>query len=189
MQRRQIGAVVVDLLGDAVHGRDRFDRILARCRFRGQHDGVGAVKDGGGDVGDLGARRHRAGDHRFQHLGGDHDRLAGAATRACHLFLHAGNPFQRHFHTQVAPRDHERVSYFENVAKPRHSVRLLDLGPHGGATAGELLRLGDILRALNERQRDPIDAGVESGFEVSNVFRCQRRERQHRIRQADALAV
>src|SRR5947207_15656545 len=27
VQRRQIGAVVLDLLGDAVHGRDRFDRI------------------------------------------------------------------------------------------------------------------------------------------------------------------
>src|SRR5215831_4896716 len=28
MNRRQIGSVVYDLLGDAVHGRDGFDRVL-----------------------------------------------------------------------------------------------------------------------------------------------------------------
>jgi hypothetical protein len=57
--------------------------------FRRQHDGVGALEDRGRDVRDLGARRHRACDHRFQHLRRDDDRLAGAAAGARDLLLDA----------------------------------------------------------------------------------------------------
>ena len=74
-------SVALDLLGDAVHGRDRLDRILAGGAFGRQHDGVGAFEDRGGDVGDFGAGRHRRLDHRFQHLRRDDHRLAGAARR------------------------------------------------------------------------------------------------------------
>ena len=55
-----VDRVALDLLGDAVHGRDRLDRILPGRRFRRQHDRVGALEDGGGDVGHLGAGRHRS---------------------------------------------------------------------------------------------------------------------------------
>ena len=85
-----------DFLGDTVHGHDRFDRIFARRRFRRQHDRIGAVINGRGDVGGFGARRHRARDHRFQHLGCDDGRLAGAAAGTRHLLLHAGHLFERH---------------------------------------------------------------------------------------------
>ena len=78
---RAVDRIALDLLGDAVHGRDRLDRILAGRRFGRQHHGVGALEDRGRDVGDFGARRHRARDHRFEHLRRDHDRLAGAARR------------------------------------------------------------------------------------------------------------
>ena len=189
MQRRQIGGVVFHFLGDAVHGRHRFDRVLARRQFRRQHDGVGAVENGGGDVGDFGARRHRARDHRFQHLRGDDDRLAGAAAGARHFLLHAGDFFQRHFDAEIAARDHQRVGKFEDVGEPRYGLRLLDLGHHRGAAARKFLRFGDILGALNERQRDPIDAGIERGFEIGDILRRQRRQRHDGVGQADALAV
>ena len=38
----------------------------------------------------------------------------------------------------------------------------------------DLLRLGDVLRALDERQRHPVDAGVERGVEIGAVLRRQR---------------
>ncbi len=41
---------------DAVHGQDRFQRILTDCRLRGKHHRVGAVDDGIGHVGRFGAR-------------------------------------------------------------------------------------------------------------------------------------
>ena len=50
--------------------------------FRRQHHRVGAVVDGGGDVADLGPGRRRRDDHRFEHLGRDHHRLAELARRA-----------------------------------------------------------------------------------------------------------
>ena len=151
--------------------------------------GVGAVEDRGGDVGDLGARRHRARDHRFQHLRRDHHRLAGAAAGPRHFLLHAGHLLQRHFDAEIAARHHQRVGEIENIAEPRHRLRLLDLGHHRGAAAGDFLGLGDVLGALNERQRDPVDAGIERGFEIGDVLGRQRRERNDGVGQADAFAV
>ncbi len=159
------------------------------AEFRRQHHRVGAVENRGGDVGNFGARRHRAGDHRFQHLGGDDDRLAGAAAGPRHLLLHAGDFFQRHFDAEIAARHHQRIGEFENVGQPRHRLRLLDLGHHRGAAARDLLGFGNILGALNERQRDPIHPGVERGFKIGDVLRRQRRQRHDGIRQAHALAV
>ena len=163
-----------DLLGDAVHGGDRLDRILPGGALGRQHDRVGAFEDRGGDVGDFGAGRHRRIDHRFQHLGRDYDRLAGEPGRARHLLLHAGHLFQRHFDAEVAARHHQRVGDVEDFVKPLHGLRLLDLGHDGRAAARDLLRLGDVLGTLDERKRDPVDAGFERGFEVGAVFVGQR---------------
>ena len=104
-----VDRVALHLLGDAVHGGDRLDRILPGRRFRRQHDGVGALEDGGRHVGHLGAGRHRAGDHRFQHLGRDHHRLAGAPRAARHLLLDARHLLQRHLDAEVAARHHHGV--------------------------------------------------------------------------------
>ena len=65
----------------------------------------------------------------------------------------------------------------------------LDLGHHRGAAAHELLGLDDVFGPLHERQRDPVDARDERGFEVSAILRRHRRDRQIGVGQADALAV
>ena len=44
--------------------------------FGREHHSVGAFEDGGRDVGHLGARRHRRGDHALQHLRRDDRGLA-----------------------------------------------------------------------------------------------------------------
>ena len=165
-----IERIALDLLGDAVHGGDRLDRILPGGGFRRQHDRVGAFEDGGRDVRDLGAGRHRARDHRFEHLGRDHDRLAGAARRARHLLLHARHLFERHLDAEVAARHHQRIGEIEDLVEPMHRLRLLDLGHDGGAAARDLLGFGDVLRPLDEGERHPVDAGVERGLEVGAVL-------------------
>ena len=66
---------------DAGHHGDRFNRVLAHGRFAGEHDGVGAVVNGVGHVGDLGARGARVLDHRLEHLRGGDDRLADTRRR------------------------------------------------------------------------------------------------------------
>ena len=71
--------VVLGGRDDPRHRLDRLDRVLADAGLAGEHHRVGAVEDGVGDVGGLGAGRPRARDHRLEHLGRDDDRLGVAA--------------------------------------------------------------------------------------------------------------
>ena len=66
----------LDALQDVLHHLDAFERIQAGGGFAGQHHRIGALANGVGDIGNLGARRHRRGDHRFQQMRGDDHRLA-----------------------------------------------------------------------------------------------------------------
>ncbi len=131
-------------------------------------------KTGGGDVGDLGAGRHRRDDHRFEHLGGDDHRLAGAAGGAGDLLLDAGDALQRHFHAEVAARHHEGVGLLDDGGEALDGLGLLDLGEHAGLAARRLLDLGEILGALDEGLRDPVDLGIERGFEIGAILRGER---------------
>ena len=189
IEHAAIGRIALHFLADPVHGRDRLDRKLAGRRFRRQHDGVGAFVDRGGDVGDLGAGRHRALDHRFQHLGGDHHRLAGAPRQPRHLLLQARHPLQRQFDAEIAARHHQRVGGLDDFGQPVDRLRLFDLGHHGGAAANQFLGLEHILGALHEGQRDPVDPGHQRRIEVGAILRRHRRNRQIGVGQADALAV
>ena len=143
--------VALDLGGDPVHGGDRLDREGAGGRFGRQHHRVAALEDGGGDVGHLGAGRHRRGDHRFEHLGGDDHRLAGAAAGAGDLLLDAGHALQRHLDAEVAAGDHQRVGVLDDRRQALDRLRLLDLGEDAGAAAGELAHLGEVLRRAGRR--------------------------------------
>ena len=73
--------VQLGLGDDARHHGDGLNRILAHGRLAGEHDGVGAVVDGVGHVGDFGARGARVFDHRLQHLRRRDDRLANTRRR------------------------------------------------------------------------------------------------------------
>ena len=85
-------------------------------------------------------------------------------------FCTPGHFLQRHLDAEIAARHHQRVGEIQDFVEPVHRLRLLDLGHHHGAAARDLLRLGDVLRPLDERQRHPVDAGVEGGFEIGAVL-------------------
>ena len=70
--------VLLGGLDDAAHGLHGLDGVLADAGLAGEHDRVGAVHDGVGDVGGLGAGGAGVVDHRVEHLGGDDDRLGVA---------------------------------------------------------------------------------------------------------------
>ena len=138
IEHAAIGRIALHFLADAVHRRDRLDRKFAGGGFSRQHDRVGAFIDGGGDVGDLGAGRHRRLDHRFQHLGCDHHRFAGAPRQPRHLLLQARHPLQRQLDAEIAARHHQGVGGLEDFGKPVDRLRLFDLGHHRGAAADQL---------------------------------------------------
>src|SRR5262249_6493421 len=132
---------------------------------------------------------HGTGDHRFQHLGCDHDRLAGAARVARHLLLQPGYLLDRHLDAEIAARHHQCIGLVQDLAEPVDRLRLLDLGHNGSPSARDLLRLGDIFGPLDEGERHPIDTGVEPRFEIGTILWRQRREWDRRVGQAYALAV
>src|ERR1700740_1024537 len=59
------------------------------------------------------------------------------------FFCTPGTPARRLFTPKSAAGDQERIGRFENVAELGHRLRLLDLGHHRSAPAGEFFRLGD----------------------------------------------
>ena len=143
---RLIAGIALDAVGDAVHHLHRFARILAGRAFRRQHHRVGAVVDRGRDVADLGARRRRRGDHRFEHLGRDHHRLAELARAGDDLVLQRRHLLGRKLDAEVAARDHHRVGQRDDVVQAIDRRRLLDLGEQRRA-------LADQRRALRRRPR------------------------------------
>ena len=124
----------------------------------------------------------------FEHLGGHDHRPPGAARGAGDLFLTAWNLFKRQLDTEIAPRDHDAVGKLENLRQHGEGRRLFDLGHDAGPSAHELARLGYVVRALHERQGDPVDAVARGNLEVGPILGRQGGHGENRIRQIDALA-
>ena len=146
---------------DAGHHGDGFDGILADGGFAGEHHGVGAVVDGVGDVGDLGARGARILDHRLQHLRGRDDRLAVLGGAANDVLLNGGNLFRRNFHAQIAARHHDAVGDLQNAVEVLDGLRLFELGDDPGFAAergNAVAHQAHIFGGADEGNGDGIDA-------------------------------
>src|SRR5258705_312790 len=78
----------------------------------------------------------------------------------------------------VAARHHQRVGGFDDFGEPVDRLRFFDLGHHGGAAADQPLGLVDVLGALYEGKRDPVDLGGQRRLEIGAVLRRHRRDRQ-----------
>ena len=119
----------------------------------------------------------------------DDDRLAQAAREAGDRLLQARHLFERHFDAEVAARHHEGVGDRDDFVEPRDGLRLLDLGHHMGAAGDDFLHFDDVLRPLDEGERDPIDILLERGGEIVAVLFGHRRCRDRGVGQAHALLV
>src|SRR5829696_8128852 len=137
----------------------------------------------------VGAGRHRGGDHRFEHLGRDHHRLAEASRGAGDALLQARHLPERHLDPEVAAGDHHGVRRVEDVVEAADRLRLLELRHDERAPARHLAPLRHVLRPLHEGHADPVDAGVDRGFEVGAVLLGHGRDRDLGVGQVDALAV
>ncbi len=149
-------------LSNTIHHRDGFDRVGARSGFRRQHDSVGAFEDGVCHIGHFGARRHRRVDHRFQHLGSDHHGFARMPRGPDDLLLATWHGFERKLHAQIAARHHHRIGEADDLVQRVERGRLFELCHHAGASGGGFAQFGDIVGALHERQRHPIDIQSDS---------------------------
>ncbi len=103
--------------------------------------------------------------------------------------LHAGHALGRQLYAQVAARDYQRIGGLHDVFQVQQRGGLLDLGQQPRPLADPCPRGAHILRALHERQCDPVHAQRQREIEVAQVFLGQRRDRDHGIRHIDALAI
>ncbi len=95
----------------------------------------------------------------------------------------------RKLDTQIAARDHRRIGELEDFLDPLHARRLFELDEQRRLAADQRPRLGDVLGALHERQRDPVDMLFEREGQVLAVLFGQRRERHDDVGDVDALAI
>ena len=184
-----VDVFVLRAAGDAVHHRHGGFRIGAGSRFRRQHHRIGAFIDRLRHVRDFGAGRHRRGDHRFQHLGRHHHRLAGFAGGAQDALLQPGHGFQRHLDAQIAARHHQRVHMLQDFVQALHRLGFLDLGEASGAALHDPVQFDHVLGPLHEGKRDPVHAQRQRRFQVGMVLGRHRRQRQQRVGHVHALAV
>ena len=176
-------------LHDAVHHGDRLDRIVARGRLGRQHQGIGALIDGIGDIGGLGAGRRGRPRHRLQHLGRHDHRHAPVAGGAddgllCHRHL-----FGIQLNAQITARHHHPVGIVEDGLQLVQRLGLLDLGQTGRLAVHQPLQLGHVLGLLDKAQRHPVHADPEGKGQILAVLGRQGRDRNDRFRHGDALAV
>ena len=186
---RAIGLVALHPGDDTTHHRNGLKRIVPGRRFRRQHHRIGAVIDRGGDVGRLRASRRRRGDHRFEHLGRYHHRLACLAAAPDHLLLDARHVLRRQFHAEIAARHHHPVGKREYFVQTLDGGGLFQLGHDGGPPADDLARRGDVVGTLHEAESDPVDAEGQGEFEIVAVLFGKGRDRQHDVRDVDPFMV
>src|SRR5690606_24288708 len=74
-----------------------------------KHHRIGTIEHRVGYVVHFGPRGAWGGNHAFQHLGRDDDRLGGVTAFFDNHFLQYRNVFHRHFHTEVAPGHHDAI--------------------------------------------------------------------------------
>ena len=184
--------LVLGLGDDLGHHGDGFDGILAGGGFGGEHDGVGAVIDGVGDVGGFGARGARVVDHRLEHLRGGDDGLAVLGGAADDVLLDGRDFLRRNFDAEVAAGDHDAVGDFEDGVEVLDGLRLFELGddPGVGLEGGEAaLDVANVVGGAHEGDGDGVDSLPMAKIEVFLVFLGERGHLDGDAGQVDALVL
>ncbi len=178
----------LDGVDDVRHDLDALERIEADRRLAGEHHRVGALAHRGGDVGDLGAGRHRRADHRLQQLRGDDDRPAFGQAEVDDPRLHQRQRVVVDLDPQIAARHHHRVGGLDDALQVAQAALVFDLGDDAGLRAEPIEQLpehGDVLALANEGERHEVDAGGHPGADVVLVLLRQRRKADLDPRQVD----
>ena len=104
-QRFLIGGISFRRHDNFPHHFDRLHWVLALSCFPRQHDTVGTVVDGIGNIRNFGTRRTRRFGHAFEHLRRDNDGLAGRIASGHHFLLGIGHLLQRDFDAQLQKKN------------------------------------------------------------------------------------
>ena len=108
------------------HGHGFFWKFAHR-RFAGEHHAISAIKNRIGDVGRLRARGQPIRNHGLEHLRRRNHRFPGEIRLRDKLLLCVGDLLDRHFHTEIAARDHDSIRRGKNLVEVRERIGPLNL--------------------------------------------------------------
>jgi hypothetical protein len=166
--------------------------VVAGRRFGRQHDRIGAVEDGVGDVRNFGAGGRRRVDHRFHHLRCRDRQLVRSRARRIMRFCKRRHRRVTDFDREVAARDHQAVGGVENLFERGDGFDPLDLGDGQRMTAAgdhQLARHVHVGRALGEGDGKIVGADLRRRLDVVHVLGRQRWRREAAALAVDALVV
>ena len=179
--------------GDGGLHLDGLDRVLTGSGLAGQHNGVGTVINGVGDVGNFGARRARVLLHGVEHLRGGDDGLVGRVALGDDFLLDVRNELGLNLDAQVATGDHDAVGSLENLVKVLDAQGALDLREDRHVLAAVLAaQLADVLDGLavaDEGGRDVVDVLGEAEQDVLTVALGDGGQGDVDVGDVDALAL
>ena len=124
--------LVLGLDDDFGHHGNGFDGILACGGLTGEHDGVGSVVDGVGNVRGLGACRPGVLDHGLEHLGRGDDWLAVLGCATDDVLLDGGDFFGWDFDAEVSAGDHDAVGDLQDGVEVLDGLWLFEFGDDPG---------------------------------------------------------
>ena len=177
---------------DAGHGFYRFYRIEAASRFAAEHDGIGTVEDGIGDVARFGTGRTRVVAHRFQHLRSRNDRFACGLAFMDEDFLEHRHFFCRDFDAEVTAGDHDAVAHLDDVVNVVDRSLTFDFGDDLHMAVVFFQNLADrqdIFAALDEGSGNPVHVHAAAEFDIVGVCIGNSRQVDGNARYGNAFTV
>ena len=178
---------------DTSHGLYSLEGVLTVGRFAREHDSVGAIVDGVGDVADLCTGGQGIVDHRVEHLRSDDDGLLGIDALLDDHALDAGHFFCGDFDSEVTASDHDTGAVLDDLIDVVDTFLVLDLGDDldlALVLVEDRLDLSDVLLVADEGVRDEVDVVVlEAVQDVVAVLLGQRGQVDADAGDVDTLAA
>ena len=120
------------LPGDAGHHCHRLNGESPHSGLTGKHHAVGAIEDGVGDIGRLGACRARVNTHRLEHMCGSDHRFPEDVRLPDNVFLGNSHLFDWDFDTQIAACHHDPVAGLQDGIQVLERLGTFDLSNDEG---------------------------------------------------------
>ncbi len=159
--------------GDLHEHLYRIEGVAPYGGFFREHDRIGPIQDGIGNIRDLGPGRPGIPGHGLQHLGCRNNRFCCTIRLQDELFLGDGHLLYGDLDPQVSAGNHETVGCIDDRIYLLKGFLAFYLCHHKGLfpeCPGKFLYLHDIFRALCKRYTEEIDTGFQAEFHKFQVF-------------------
>ena len=119
--------ILFSLFGNGSHRLHCLEGIFTRSRFTAEHQRIGAIVDGIGDVGHFRTSRTWVVDHGVQHLRCHNHGFLRLDTLLNDLALDARNALDGHFDAEVTARNHDTIRSLDNFVDIVYTLLVFNL--------------------------------------------------------------